>query len=470
MGKHLRVEPALRPTALIDAPTQFGYGNQGTPLLLRATAAACFIFPSNMVLEPLGAAGYVAHVLALLVFALWTTSVMFGLHQTIDREHPGRAVLAALFVVSCASYAAMYVGISGGSTDATRASADRWMLLMVASSGIVLMTTETTRTVDAAMQLVRALLFGAVFCSLVAAYQFVAHADPMAWFQGLMPGFKDNGGNQPFQERGSFLRVAGSTFHPIELGVIASMLLPLALWRALYDHTGRKWMHWAGTGLIVFAIAATISRSAVLGVLTVAFVFLPFLPSRSRQWTVLGFLGAAVLLFLAVPGFVATLFGTVTAGTADTSITARLEDYPRVEAMMSARPWLGIGPGAYLTRNAIEVLDNQYLKTIVEMGVPGFLALLAYMVVPGIAAWTAAFKAKAERLKTLAGAVAASCLVAAPASAAFDFLGFPVVALIYPFCVGLSGTVWLLVADERRTSRPTTNRQGAHPAESERQP
>ena len=470
MGKHLSPPSVLGPEVRLDGPLQIEGADQKPPLLLRVTAVACFVFPSNLVLEPLGAAGYVAHILALLVFALWVTSVMLGLHKTIDREHPGRFALAALFAVSCASYAAMYVGISGGTTDATRASADRWMLLMVASSGLVLVTTETTRTVDAAMMLVRALLRGAVFCSIVAAIQFTTHVDPMAWFQGVLPGFKDNGGNQPFQERGNFLRVAGSTFHPIELGVIASMLLPLSLWRALYDRSGRKWLHWTGTGFIVFAIAATISRSAVLGVLTVALVFFPFLPSRSRQWTVLGFAGAATLLFLAVPGFVATLFGSVTAGTADPSITARLEDYPRVEAMVSARPWLGIGPGAYLTRNAIEVLDNQYLKTIVEMGVPGFLALLLYMVVPGIAAWLAAFNAKEERLKTLAAAVAAACLVTAPASAAFDSLGFPVLALVYPICVGLSGTVWLLVVGERRALGPTTKEQGSNLAESERLP
>ncbi len=273
MGKHLLAQSVLGPAVRLDGPLHVDGVDQKPPLLLRVTAAACFVFPSNLVLEPLGAAGYVAHMLALLVFALWVTSVMLGLHKTIDREHPGRFALLALVAVSCASYAAMYVGISGGTTDATRASADRWMFLMVASSGLVLVTSETTRNVDAAMMLVRALLRGAVFCSIVAAIQFTTHVDPMAWFQGVLPGFKDNGGNQPFQERGSFLRVAGSTFHPIELGVIASMLLPLSLWRALYDKEGCKWLHWAGTGFIVFAIAATISRSAVLGVLTITSVF-----------------------------------------------------------------------------------------------------------------------------------------------------------------------------------------------------
>jgi putative inorganic carbon (hco3(-)) transporter len=247
------------------------------------------------------------------------------------------------------------------------------------------------------------------------------------------------------------------------------MLVPLSLWRAMYDTTGRKWVHWAGTGLLVFAIAATVSRSGMVGIATVALVYFPFLPARARQWALLGFVAAAVALFVAVPGLMATLFGTATAGTADTSITARLQDFPRVEAMVSERPWTGIGPGAYLTRNAIEVLDNQYLKTIVEMGIPGFVALLAYMVMPGVAAWIAALYARDERLKAFSGAIAAACLVAAPSSAAFDSLGFPVIALVYPFCVGLSGAAWLMVTRERRELEAGTQRHNIAIGKPERQ-
>lgn len=402
-----------------------------------------------MILAPLGAAGYVAHILALLVLLMWMASVAFGLHRTLEFGHPARVAIGALIVVSCIAYAAMFGGFTAASGATTRASADRWMLLMAASAGIVLVTAETARTVDGAMVLVRVILRGAVFCSVVAVIQFVTHFDPMVWIENVMVGFTNNGGNQPFQQRGNFLRVAGSTFHPIELGVLASMLIPLSLWRALYDLRGWKPLHWAGTGLLIFAIAATVSRSGMIGIATAALVFIPFLPARVRPWAILGFVGAGLALFVAVPGLVATLFGTATAGTADSSITARLEDYPRVEALVAAHPWTGIGPGAYLTRNAIEVLDNQYLKTIVEMGVPGFVALLGYMVLPGVAAWIAALNAKDEKLKTLAGAVAAACTVAAPASAAFDSLGFPVFALIYPFCAGLSGSVWIMVKAER---------------------
>ena len=59
------------------------------------------------------------------------------------------------------------------------------------------------------------------------------------------------------------------------------------------------------------------------------------------------------------------------------------------------------------------------------MGIPGLSAFWATWWSPGVAAWIAALYAKDERLKTLAGAVAAACIVAAPASAAFDALGVP---------------------------------------------
>jgi putative inorganic carbon (hco3(-)) transporter len=202
VGKHLPSGLLLRPASgplTLSHPLQ---SEPGPPILLQATALACFIFPANMILGPLGAAGYVAHILALLVMLLWLASVALGLHRTLEFEHPGRIAVGALVIVSCVAYAAMFVGISGPSSVTTRASADRWMLLMAASYGIVLMTTESIRTIDSTMVMVRAILRGGVFCSIVAAIQFVAHVDPMVWIQTVMPGFTNNGGNQPFQERG----------------------------------------------------------------------------------------------------------------------------------------------------------------------------------------------------------------------------------------------------------------------------
>ena len=152
----------------------------------------------------------------------------------------------------------------------------------MASAGIVLVIGEVVRTLDDAMVLIRALLAGAFFCCLVAVVQFVFRINPMEWFQYAMPGFTYNGGDTPFQSRGALLRVAGSTFHSIELAVVSAMLLPLSIWRLIYDRRGWIGFKLLGTMLLIFAIASTVSRSGVLGLVVGLAVFIPFLPKIPR--------------------------------------------------------------------------------------------------------------------------------------------------------------------------------------------
>ncbi|MFP3467759.1 O-antigen ligase family protein, partial [Leifsonia sp. SIMBA_070] len=62
-----------------------------------------------------------------------------------------------------------------------------------------------------------------------------------------------------------------------------------------------------------------------------------------------------------------------------------MNNYPIVEAMVSDRPAFGMGPNTYIVTNAIRITDNQYLKTAVEMGLVGVLALLAYFLLAALA-------------------------------------------------------------------------------------
>ncbi|WP_344318437.1 hypothetical protein, partial [Acrocarpospora pleiomorpha] len=209
---------------------------------------------------------------------------------------------------------ALFSGFTGDTNVSAQAAADRWLILILASGGIVLVTTEAVRSINNAMSLVRAILAGALFCCLVALVQFVFRVNPMLWIQDAMLGFTDNGGNTAFQVRGFLTRVAGSTFHSIELAVVCAMLLPLSIWRAIYDPRGRKWIHWGGTALLVVAIASTVSRSGVLGLAIGMAVFIPFLPKVARRWAVLAAPAAMAALFVAIPGLVGTLMSSFTAG------------------------------------------------------------------------------------------------------------------------------------------------------------
>lgn len=316
--------------------------------------------------------------------------------------------------------------------------------MLLASFGIIVVAAETIRTMDDALRYVRAILNGAIFCAVVAAVQFTLQVNPMEWIGLAMPGFGDNGGATVYQVRGAMVRVAGSTFTPIELGVVCSMLLPLAIWRVLYDPAGRKWMHLAGAALLVFGIAVTISRSGVLGVVVALFVFFPFLPRAARSWTILAAPTALVGLFMTVPGLMSTLGNALSPSLDDPSLSTRLNNYPRVLRMIEDRPLLGLGPGGYLHENALQILDNQYLNSAVSLGLLGLLATMVYLTLPGLTTLHVARTTPTVQLRALAGAVTAGCAVAAVGSLTFDSLSFPVFTLTYPALVGLGGAIWIM--------------------------
>lgn len=452
MGHSDAASSPILPIRLVAGATK----GRSVPLLVRAVAFCIFFFPSSMVIKPVGAAGTVPMLLGTLIFVLWICSVLFGLHDPVAFRHPGRVSLTALFLGICVSYSALYAGISGASTEAARSSADRWLILLMATAGIVLVIGEVVRTLDDAMVLTRALLAGALFCCMVAVVQFFLHINPMEWFQYAMPGFSYNGGDTPFQARGALLRVAGSTFHSIELAVVAAMLLPLSIWRLIYDRQGWIGFKLLGTMLLVFALASTVSRSGVLGLMVGLSVFIPFLPKIPRTWALLASPVALAGLFLSVPGLITTLTETVTSSNSDPSISTRTNNYPRVESMVAERPWLGAGPGNYQADSAIHILDNEYLNAAVTLGLVGLLAVTIYLLVPGVTAIMAARAASNPQLKSLAGAVGAGALVAGICSLTFDSLSFPVFALTYPVLVGLGGAVWIMTKTEIKTNVPTS--------------
>ena len=202
------------------------------PWLLSFCLVGVFIFPADMVLDPIGAVGYVAMLVAIVLFGIWAATAAFGMHDPSLRRSPARLGLAIFWLVSLAAYitpSPLYA------TPVTRAAADRWLLTLIGVSGIVLVMGESLRSMGQVARAVRALSVGATICALVAIYQFITITDPMEIVRAAMIGWSENGGNTAFQARSPFMRVSGSTFHPIELGVVSAMILPLSVWRSLFD-------------------------------------------------------------------------------------------------------------------------------------------------------------------------------------------------------------------------------------------
>lgn len=416
------------------------------PWLLCAPIFVVFVVPSNMIFAPLGAVGFVAMIIALLLFAVWACSVLWGLHDPIPMRNPVRMTVGVLWIASIASY----VQMGGGSASAAgRASANRWILLLMAITGIVMVTAETVRSPDSIAKLVRAMVAGATACAGIALIQFVAHYDLMTLIRPLMIGMVDNNVVTTFQQRGKLTRVAGVTFSPIELGVVMAMVIPFAVWRALFDRSvPHRYMAWIQAVLIGLASVITISRSAILALVVVGVVFVPFLPRVAKMWSLFAIPGIIAVIFVTIPGFMATIAAAFTAGSSDPSIGTRVNNYPRVEEIVSRRPLLGNGPGTYIVDNALHILDNQYLKSVIELGAIGLIAIVLYFLVPAVTATLSAACLRDDSMRTFAGAVAAAGFAGAAASITFDSLSFPVFTLVYAFVAGLAASAWIIARQQ----------------------
>lgn len=420
----------------------------GGSLLLRLQAATLLAFPAYLVVPPFGAVGSLAQLMALGLMLGWTIALLLGQVRLGDTRHPGRAALLGWLIVSCLSYASLFAGLSGPSEAAGRAAADRWLMLVFAGAGVTMAVTQGLRTQADVRRFVGWLMGGSSVCGMVALIQFFGGIDPLTWLEQALPVLENNGSATTFQPREALVRVAGTTLHPIELGVVSGMVLPLAVWWGLYTRRHHPVLRWLPAFLALSGCLFSLSRSGLLALVAAAVVLLPTLPTIARRWAVLIVPAVLAGVFLMVPGMISTQLGAATAGTSDPSIVWRTNDYPLAWDRWQEQPVLGHGPGTWMPSNAMDLFDNQYLFTAVTLGAAGVVAMIGYLLVPAVAALHAARRTSDPELRMLGGSVAAALLVATVSSATFDSMSFPTFALITPVFVGLSGTVWLMVERE----------------------
>jgi hypothetical protein len=186
--------------------------------------------------------------------------------------------------------------------------------------------------------------------------------------------------------RNGLLRAFGSADHPIALGVLFAMTVPLGI--ALAMSRSSAW--WAPTLLIMIGVLASASRTPVLAIVTaiIAFLilrprdFLPLLPLT---------IPLLIVIKIAAPGSIVTLVDSFfpqagfvaeqrTLAADPTLISGRANFKPRLIEGMS-RPILGQGLGTRQTgadnplRNA-PILDNQWLGTFLDVGLLGIVGWL----------------------------------------------------------------------------------------------
>jgi O-antigen ligase len=152
------------------------------------------------------------------------------------------------------------------------------------------------------------------------------------------------------------------------------------------------------------------------------------------------------------------------AGTGDSSIAHRVNNYPFVEQMVREAPWFGIGGGAYIAPDTVHILDNQYLTTAIELGLVGLVILTFFLVWPALAALVARLRTPDPELRVLCAALAGAELAATLCSVTFDSLSFPIFVYVQALVAGLVGAAWLLASratDVVPRERPESLRNGS---------
>lgn len=380
----------------------------------------------------------------------------FGLHVA---PNPVRRTLLVVPAVLVASH---MLALLGGVPLDRLGDADRFIALLVLATGAALLCCDGLGGLRGVQVVAGGIVLGATVSSLAAVVRLVTGFDP----RGLaaLPGLRLDPFGYGGQIREGVTRGLGMANHPIELAAVCAVALPLAL--HLVRHGGRRPLWWVCVALLVIGPWASVSRTGLLGLLVVGAALLPRV--GLVRWA-LG--GLVVVLGLVVARLsqltlLEALQGTVARFGADHSIAARLSDYGYVFDRLLARPIAGQGLGTYLAPPQ-PFLDNTYLLTTVESGLPGLLALLALLLVPAVVlvqVWRrgrarapvgSTWAPERAALIDCSWAVAASLAVCAAAGLTFDGLRFSQFQCLLLLIIGLAGVVGRLDR-EPRASRAAT--------------
>jgi O-antigen ligase len=246
----------------------------------------------------------------------------------------------------------------------------------------------------------------------------------------------------PSEDRG--FRAYASAQHPIALGALLIVLLPLALY--LIKRTGqRRW--WVGATVLAMGALATLSRTSVLMLLVVGLVFFVLRPGATKRFLPY-LLPGLVAVHLVIPGTIGTLKeaffpkgGLVAEQTANAGSRGqgRLADIGPALDEFGETPLFGQG---YATRRVefgrqnAQILDNQWLGNLLETGLIGTLGW-AWLFLRSIRRFGGHARRDPSADGWLSAALAASVATFAVGLFTFDAFAFVQVTLMVFILVAL---------------------------------
>ncbi|MBU8823747.1 O-antigen ligase family protein [Mycolicibacterium goodii] len=409
-----------------------------TPWLLGFLCFLIPALPTYVVLPgPLKSNGSPARMIAVLFFGLVVLGfVVVRRSGHMRRISPGAVILLVYFMLWLTTYGVALHGFdyTPGSTS-TASSMMRALIAMTANVGVGLYVVTRVRTLRQRHLVLGCLTVGLAFASLVGLLQTVASIDLRYLFQP--PGFVLNTDELSLTERGGVERALGTSSHAIEYAVLATVLLPLAIYFARHAATrNRRVLSAAACILAVVAMPTGVSRTGIISLGAALLVLM--LAHTVRQivtGVVLGVLAVGSYV-VAFPRITTALWDTIVNSEKDPSVLGRTADYAQVSETFREHPVFGLGLGAS-PPDVYGYLDNEWLQAVVQGGVVGVVAMLL-LTGGGIFGISAALRRATTRSERDLAYTLGACFAAIMVSSfTFDVLGFQQVALLLFIFFGL---------------------------------
>lgn len=410
-------------------------------------AVALLIVPARLVFRYLPLSLTPANVISLVAALAW---LLAQFTTTLGMAKGRNPVRTAVFCYLTAMIATYGYATAGYLPADELNLADHALVLIVAMVGIALLVCDGVRGLDRLDFLLRTVVVAGAIISVIGAFQFLLDLDLTRYLRPPILEFTSE--DAAVLEREDMRRVAATTGHPIEFGVVCAMLLPIAAHYGFHARGRAAAVRWWGcTLLIAMGLMFSVSRSAMLGFAGVAVVLLLGWPARRRIRALAAAGGFLAGVWLLVPGLLGTFYGLFANLGTDDSIRYRTHDYAVAAEEIARHPWLGRGVATWYAPKH-QVFDNQYILSAVEAGLIGITVIVAMFLVAGYAALRARRLAADPGARDLGLSLAAALTVPLIGMATFDLLSFAQVTGVSFLFIGAAGALLRAVTAEAAAS------------------
>lgn len=413
-------------------------GTDGSTVL-TAFIVLLFAIPSSFVVGPLGGAGTPAQLLGLAAALWWLVRYFSRYRSHRPVSQPVRRGMLLFCLVVMTSY---LIATVRPIEYAELLNADRGLLSLCSWLGLVLVAGDLIPSRKRLDVLLRRVALGGGMLGLLGIAQFETGRSFVEYLR--LPGLTASSMAAGVSGRDGFNRPAGTATHPIEFGVVLSMLLPLTLHYALADKEQGRLRRWFPVAGLALCIPASVSRSAVVCTgIALAFV-LPTWQRKIRRVAYAAIAALGAFVFVAMPGMIGTMVGLFSGIGSDTSAQSRVGSYAIAGQFIERAPVFGRGFATFLP--IYHILDNQYLGVLIELGVAGLVSLLALFLTGILVARRIRRRSTDPSTRSLGQALAASLAAGAASFALFDAFSFAMTAGLVFFVLGMIGALHRLQA------------------------